>query len=190
MQKIRLIPIVVVFLLGLSGFNQVSAEQSAADLAAESEAYTASTASTKVTPKMILDKIGKGCELLGKQGKAAFPKFQGKGSEFLFAGTYIWIHNPKGKMLMHPIKHTMVGKDLLGLKDRNGKRFFAAMNQVVEEKGEGWVGYDWQKPGEKNFYPKISYIKKCKTADGDEVILGCGAFDLEGPLKKMGVDVK
>lgn len=189
MSKTRLIPAIVVFLFGLSCFSQALAQQTP-ELAAESEAYTASTASTKAEPQMIMDKIGKGCALLGKEGKAAFPKFMGKGSEFLFAGTYIWIHDLKGKMLMHPIKYNMVGNDLLGLKDRKGKRFFAAMNQVVEEKGEGWVSYDWQKPGEKNFYPKISFIKKCKTADGDEVVLGCGAFDLEESVKKMGVEIK
>jgi len=174
----------------LTAFSSALWAQQSPELAAESEAYCASTASTKAAPHMIIEKVNQGCALLGAEGTAAFPKFMGKGSQFLFAGTYLWIHDLKGKMLMHPIKHAMVGKELLGLKDSTGKRFFVTMNQVAEEKGEGWVGYMWPKPGDKKLYPKISFVKKCKMASGEDVIIGCGAFDLQDELKKQGITVK
>ena len=190
MSKRRVFSLIVSVSIIIAAFVTSLWAQQSPELAAESEAYCASTASTKATPQMIMEKVNQGCTLLGTEGKAAFPRFMGKGSQFLFAGTYLWIHDLKGKMLMHPIKHTMVGNELMGLKDNTGKRFFVTMNQIAEEKGEGWVGYVWPKPGEKNLYPKVSFVKKCKMAGGEEVIVGCGAFDLQDELKKQGIEVR
>jgi len=78
---------------------------------------------------------------------------------------------------MHPIKHKMEGKELIGLKDITGKRFFVEMTNIAKEKGSGWVDYMWPKPGEKNPSKKVSYIKKC-VVDGEDLILGCGVYDM------------
>lgn len=160
-------------------------------LAKESEAYTKSTAPSRPTPpQLIIEKLDEACALLEAEGSAAFPKFKGKGSNFIFEGTYTWIHSlGEGKMLMHPIKHKLVGKILVGLKDKTGKRFFTVMNRVVREKGSGWVSYMWPKPGTKEFVKKISYVKKCKMADGVEVVLGCGLYNYsEDDLKKLSIN--
>ncbi len=131
--------------------------------------------STKPTPQMVMDKVNKAAALLGKEGKAAFPKFQGKDSEFIFAGTYIWIHDLAGLMRMHPIKYKMDGKSCIDFKDTNGKMFFATMNEVVKAKGSGWVDYMWPKPGEKTSSLKVSYVKLVKVG-GDEFVVGCGIY--------------
>ncbi|HYA41948.1 MAG TPA: cache domain-containing protein [Syntrophobacteraceae bacterium] len=147
-------------------------------LAKESEDYCASTSGAKPTPEMIMSKVAEGAALIEKEGTAAFPKFKGKGSPFLFAGTYIWIHDGNCKMRMHPIKWKMEGNDYIGLKDTNGKRFFAEMNDCVHAKGACWVDYMWPKPGEKNPSRKISYVKLVKTPQGEEMVLGCGIYDM------------
>ncbi len=158
----------------------VRAEDDAAKeaLAKESEDYCASTASTKPTPEMIMSKVAEGAALIAKEGTAAFSKFKGKDSPFLFAGTYIWIHDGACKMRMHPIKWKMEGNDYIGLKDVNGKRFFAEMNDCVHAKGACWVDYMWPKPGEKTPSRKISYVKLAKTPEGEDMILGCGIYDI------------
>ncbi len=147
-------------------------------LAKESEDFCASTASTKPTPEMIMAKINEGAALIQKEGVAAFPKFQGKTSPFIFAGTYIWIHDMSGKMRMHPIKWKMNDKECIGLKDSNGKRFFAEMNDCVRAKGACWIDYMWPKPDEKTPSRKISYVKLVKTSSGEELVLGSGIYDL------------
>lgn len=161
-----------------------------AELSAESEKYCASTSSDKVSPELIIQKIEKASELIKKEGKAAFDKFMGNGSEFLFAGTYIWIHDKDGVILMHPIKHKLVGKSLIGIKDKTGKRFIAMMNQVTEENGAGWVNYYWPKPGEKTVSLKTSYAKRVKSADGIDMILGCGVYDMNDELQRKGYQSK
>jgi cytochrome c len=146
-------------------------------LAEESEAYCAATATTKPTPKMIMDKVDEACALLSKEGKKAFPKFKGKNSTFIFAGTYIWVNDMNGKMLMHPIKPGMENQEMIGLKDSNGKRFFVDMISICKEKGSGWVDYMWPKPGATERSLKVSYVKKV-TCDNVDVVVGCGVYDM------------
>lgn len=146
-------------------------------LAKESEAQCAATAATKPTPQIIIQKVEEACALLAKEGDAALPKFKGKSSSFLFAGTYIWIHDMNGVMIMHPIKPSMVGQHLIGLKDSNGKLFFTEMNNLVRDKGAGWVDYYWPKPGEKDRSLKVSYVKKT-AFKGKEYVVGCGVYDI------------
>jgi len=149
-----------------------------AALAAASAEYCNSTASDAMTkPDVVTTKVEQACALLEAEGTAAFAKFQGQGSEFLFEGTYIWVHSlTEGTMLMHPMKYKLNGKSVLGLKDKKGKRLFATMNKVVKESGSGWVEYYWPKPGSKDVAHKVSYVRGCSTADGQDVVVGCGLY--------------
>ncbi len=181
----RFTKVVGTLVLSLSAvlFAQPAAEDVA--LAKESEVYCASTAETKATPELIKEKVAAAAIMLNKEGKAGFKKLKGKGSEYLFAGTYIWIHDFNNKMIDHPIKPALVGKMLAGLKDGNGKLFFVEMTDKVKKNGDGWVSYTWPKPGEKTRSLKCSYVKKA-TVDGEDLILGCGTYDLtEEEVKKL-----
>lgn len=176
MKTISLSMFTALFICLVLAFSAAQAEDMAA-LAKETEKAAAASASTKPTPEMIVEKVNKACSMLQKEGRKGFRKFMGADSEFIFAGTYIWIHDLQGVMQMHPIKYKMVGKQLIGLKDTNGKLFFVDMNKVAREKGAGWVDYMWPKPGEKKPSRKVSYIKKC-TVDGEDLVLGCGVYDM------------
>ncbi len=157
------------------------AQDAAATLAQESETYCNSTVNDRPTdPKLVIAKVDEACALLEKEGTAAFPKFQGTNSPFLFEGTYIWVHSLNDcVMLMHPIKYKLVGQNLIGMKDTAGKRFFTSMNKVVREQGAGWVEYQWPKPGSDEIVRKVSYVKGCKTADGVDVVVGCGLYKVD-----------
>lgn len=161
---------------GLSPLTALA--KSAGELAKESEAAAAASANTKPTAKMIIEKINMGCEVLKEGGgEEAFDKFQGTGSQFIFAGTYIWIHDMEGIMRMHPIKYKLNGKQLLTFKDKKGKLFFAEMNRVAKESGSGWVDYMWPKPGEKAPSLKVSFVKACEVGD-DIFVLGSGVYGI------------
>jgi cytochrome c len=169
-----LLALSIVALMTLPAFAAMSPDE----LAAESEAYTKTTAKTTPTmPETIVTKVDEACALVAKEGPAAFPKFKGKDSPFLYEGTYIWIHGLKDSvMLMHPIKNKMEGTQLVGLKDKNGKRFFVTMNDVAESAGKGWVEYMWPTPGTNEVVRKVSYIKKCTMSDATEVVVGSGFY--------------
>ena len=181
MQKLSCV--LIALCLCLSGLaavpahSQVPAEQ----LAAESEAYVMSTVRKEPSkPETIVAKVEEACALLAREGPAAFPRFKGQDSPFLFEGTYLWVHTLKEtRMLMHPIKYRMEGNELASLKDEKGKPFFQVMNALAKEQGQGWVEYFWPVPGSKEIARKVSYVKRCTMADGVEVVIGAGIYNGE-----------
>ncbi|WP_298439453.1 methyl-accepting chemotaxis protein [Geobacter sp.] len=72
---------------------------------------------------------------------------------------YVWINDLAPRMIMHPIKPELDGKDLSESKDPKGKRLFVEFARTCREKGAGFVDYLWPKPGAEEPVPKISYVK-------------------------------
>lgn len=72
---------------------------------------------------------------------------------------YFWINDMKPRMVMHPTKPELDGKDLTESKDPNGKPLFLDMLKVVKADGAGFVNYEWPRPGSDKPIPKISYVK-------------------------------
>jgi len=72
---------------------------------------------------------------------------------------YFWINDMQPRMIMHPIKPELEGKDLGGIKDPNGFALFHEMVETVRRDGKGFVAYQWPKPGSENPVDKISYVE-------------------------------
>lgn len=168
--------LVFLALCGLVAAAPVLAEDAAERLAAESEAHVKATVRPEPTdPAVLVAKVEEACALLATEGPAAFPRFKGANSPFLFAGSYLWVHTlAESRMLMHPIKHRMEGQEFAHLKDERGKPFFEVMNEMVRRQGQGWVAYYWPVPGSKTVARKVSFVKRCTMADGVEVVIGAG----------------
>jgi len=172
-KAIWAVAIATTFLFCGSGFAATEAEINAGSIQQAKD-----TVGTKPTVSMVMQKVDAGVELINKEGRAAFPKFKGLGSEFIYAGTYIWIHSPTtGEMLMHPMKPALEGKNVNPLRDKSGKLLFIEMNQVATEKGDGWVAYQWPKPGEKSASTKVSYVKMAEH-NGEKFVVGSGVYDI------------
>ncbi len=74
-------------------------------------------------------------------------------------GDYFWINDMVPRMIMHPMKPELNGRDLSGVKDANNKYLFNEFVAVCRKDGAGFVDYMWPKPGELKPQPKISYVK-------------------------------
>jgi methyl-accepting chemotaxis protein len=72
---------------------------------------------------------------------------------------YVWINDMTPRMVMHPFKPELDGKDLSDYADPNGKRLFVAFVETVRKDGAGYVDYMWPKPGEKEPVGKVSYVR-------------------------------
>ena len=73
---------------------------------------------------------------------------------------YFWINDMHPRMVIHPYRTDLNGKDLSTYKDPGGKRIFLEMVKLVEKEGDGYVEYMWQWKDEKaRVLPKISYVK-------------------------------
>ncbi|MBM9615610.1 methyl-accepting chemotaxis protein [Desulfobulbus rhabdoformis] len=75
---------------------------------------------------------------------------------------YFWINDMSPKMIMHPVKPELDGKDLSASQDPNGKKLFIEMINICRDKGEGFVDYLWPMPGREKPVPKLSYVKLFK----------------------------
>ncbi len=99
---------------------------------------------------------------------------------------YFWINSSHPKMIMHPVKPELNGKDLSENKDAKRKKHFIEMTQVVKNnKDGGLVKYWWDKPGKKDDpREKFSYVQKFEPWDW---IIGTGAYvdDIENEVAKM-----
>ena len=71
---------------------------------------------------------------------------------------YVWINDMQPRMVAHPIKPELDGKDLSDMKDPDGKKLFVEFVDVVKRSGTGHVDYLWPKPGSKEPEPKRSYV--------------------------------
>ena len=74
------------------------------------------------------------------------------------ANDYFWINDLQPRMVMHPIKPELDGRDLTDIKDPSGKRLFVEFADVVKREGAGFVAYEWPKPGVAEPQPKMSYV--------------------------------
>ena len=72
---------------------------------------------------------------------------------------YFWINDLQPRMIMHPYKPELDGKNLSDFKDPNGKHLFVEFVRICKQNGEGFVDYMWPKPGGDKPVPKISYVR-------------------------------
>ncbi|RXK00801.1 chemotaxis protein [Arcobacter sp. CECT 8989] len=98
---------------------------------------------------------------------------------------YFWINDSHPKMVMHPIKPSLDGKDLSAVKDKAGKLLFNEMSKVANAKSEGGlVKYMWEKPGKDVPQQKFSFVQRFEPWDW---IIGTGEYvdDVEDSILAM-----
>lgn len=71
---------------------------------------------------------------------------------------YFWVNDMQPRVLMHPIKPDLNGKDVGELKDPNGLALFRAFVDQVRQHGKGFVAYQWPKPASERPVDKVSYV--------------------------------
>jgi methyl-accepting chemotaxis protein len=86
---------------------------------------------------------------------------------------YFWVNDMVPKMIIHPLKPELDGKDITDNRDPNGKQLFVEMVKVCKASEEGFVDYFWPKPGFAKPVPKISYVKLFKSWGW---IIGTGVY--------------
>ena len=97
---------------------------------------------------------------------------------------YFWLQDTSSKILMHPIKPSLDGKDLVTFKDKTGIYLFRDLSAISKQNGGGLVKYNWEKPGKTELQPKFSYGKLFKEWNW---IVATGAYvdDIEDKITLM-----
>jgi cytochrome c len=132
-------------------------------------------AAEQATKEECVAKAKAAAELFKEIGReAALKKLNEKESEYVWKDTYVFVSDMKiGTILAHPVNPGLIGKSLAGIKDVNGKLFFAECMTTAKNEGEGWISYMWPKPGEKKPSPKNTYVYR---VPGDTIFMGAGVY--------------
>lgn len=72
---------------------------------------------------------------------------------------YVFLMDSDGAVKAHGVNEKLVGKNLINLKDQNGKEFVKEF-MVAASNGDGWVDYDWANPISKKVEGKTTYVKR------------------------------
>jgi cytochrome c len=73
---------------------------------------------------------------------------------------YPFIYDLRGNCVAHGARPALIGKNLLDLKDQDGKYLIREMIDTANGPGSGWVNYKWPNPINNKIEDKTSYIAK------------------------------
>lgn len=93
---------------------------------------------------------------------------------------YFFVYNGEGTNIVHPRLTYLVGKNWIGLKDKNGQYVIADLIKGAKGGGE-FYSYIWQKPSTKEYVPKLAYSTYFSRWDW---MLGTGIY-LDDVNQKM-----
>ncbi len=116
--------------------------------------------------------VKKGVQLIKTEGKEkAFAEFNNPKGKFVDRDLYITVYDLNGKCLAHGANSKMIGKDLIDLKDPDGKPFVKERVETARTKDKFWLDYKFTNPLSKKIEPKSMYTEKA----GD-VLVNCGIY--------------
>jgi len=101
----------------------------------------------------------------------AFAEFSNPKGPFIHRDLYITVYDMKGVCLAHGFNQKMVGKNMIDLKDPDGKAFVKERNEMAKTKDKFWVDYKYVNPVTKQIEQKSQYVEKY----GD-ILVNCGIY--------------
>lgn len=80
--------------------------------------------------------------------------------EFHDRDLYPFIYDMSGKCVAHGARAALIGKNLIDLKDQDGKFLIREMVAMAKGPGSGWIAYKWPNPINNKIEDKLSYVEK------------------------------
>ncbi len=81
-------------------------------------------------------------------------------AEFHDRDLYPFIYDMEGLNVAHGARPALIGKNLITLKDQDGKFLVREMRDIAKTKGSGWFDYKWPNPLNSKIEDKTSYVEK------------------------------
>jgi cytochrome c len=85
---------------------------------------------------------------------------------------YVFAYTLEGVNVGHGANDRLIGKNLMEMRDPNGKLLIRELRDVAV-KGGGWVEYDWPHPQTKRVEAKASYVRQTMNFEG---FVGVGVY--------------
>jgi len=128
----------------------------------------------------VVDAVVRAVSEMERCGRAAFAAICDPTGPYLAKDAYIWVNDLDGVELVNPAFRSLEGRSLLDMQDANGKYVYREMIRLIKTQGDGWVDYQWPKPGESVPSQKSAYVHGAHLGD-QEVLVGCGVYLDDAP---------
>ena len=114
--------------------------------------------------------VGKAvAQIKAKGTQAAYASFTAREKGFADRDLYVVVYDLQGKVLAHGQNPKMVGKDLIDLRDPDGKEFVKERVELAKAKGRFWHDYKFTDPVTRKVLPKSTY---CERVESTAVCVG------------------
>ncbi|MFN9618981.1 MAG: cache domain-containing protein [Synechococcaceae cyanobacterium] len=126
----------------------------------------------------VVQEVDAAAELLRRQGRAAFPLLRDRRGRFWFHETYVFVDTPAGVELVNPAFAAVEGRNILALRDLEGRPMVREYIDLAMQRGSGWTSYLWPRPdGSKTPARKHTYVRRVQTPTGETLIVGAGLYE-------------
>lgn len=133
---------------------------------------TAAIAGDRGTANDAVALVKKGISYMQKNGKDNLIRaVNNKDPQMLDRDLYLSVWDLKANVLAHGANSRLVGKDIIELKDADGKAFMREIVSKAATATSGWVDYKWTDPVTKEIQPKSAYFEKA-----NDVIVSSGYY--------------
>lgn len=123
----------------------------------------------------IVEQVNDAVDLIQQGKDEAFEILRDRSSGFVFYDSYVFVLDSSGRMLVNAGFPQLEGTDVSKVRDIAGKLLMAEMMAVTAETGEGWLDYDWPRPGSTLPAPKSSFVRRVED-DGEVLLVGAGVY--------------
>ena len=125
----------------------------------------------RVTPKEAETMVKKGVAYIKANGRdKAMVDITNKKGEFVDRELYLTVYKPDGTALAHGANEKFVGKNMIDLRDADGKEHIRERMEMAKTKNTFWQDFKFLNPVNKKMEPKSMYCEKA-----DELIV-CGGI--------------
>jgi cytochrome c len=115
--------------------------------------------------------VKKGVAFIKAQGtEKGYAEISNKQGQFIDRDLYLVVYGLDGTVLAHGANDKMVGKNLIDLKDIDGKAFVKERVELAQTKSSFWQDYKFTDPVTRKIEPKTTY---CERLDASVV---CGGI--------------
>ena len=105
--------------------------------------------------------VKKGVAFIKKEGKEkGYAEITNKKGQFIDRDLYLVVYGLDGVVRAHGANEKMVAKNLMELKDVDGKLFVKERVELAQSKGTFWQEYKFSDPLTKKIEPKLTYCEK------------------------------
>lgn len=115
--------------------------------------------------------VGKAVAAIKANKQKAYDEITAKEAKWIDRDLYPVVYGLDGKVLAHGQNAKQVGKDLIELKDPDGKEFVKERVDLAKSKGKFWHDYKFTDPVTKKALPKQAYCEKL-----DDTVVCAGIY--------------